>query len=95
MGALEGKIAVVTGASRGIGKGTARALGEQGCIVYVTGRTTGEGDRTIDETARLVPEAPAARWSPAFLHPLTGELGGLLDVEEFLTCGDDRGECLP
>ncbi len=57
MGALEGKIAVVTGASRGIGKGTARALGEQGCIVYVTGRTTGEGERTIDETARLVTEA--------------------------------------
>jgi NAD(P)-dependent dehydrogenase (short-subunit alcohol dehydrogenase family) len=54
---LEGKIAVVTGASRGIGKGIALALGEKGCTVYVTGRTTGEGDRTIDNTARLVSEA--------------------------------------
>lgn len=57
MGKLEGKIAVVTGASRGVGKGIALALGEQGCTVYVTGRTTGEGDRTIDTTARLVEDA--------------------------------------
>ena len=57
MAALTGKIAVVTGASRGIGKGIAIALGEQGCTVYVTGRTTGSGERTIDTTARLVTEA--------------------------------------
>ncbi len=57
MGSLTGKIAVVTGASRGIGKGVAIALGEQGCTVYVTGRTTGDGERTIDTTARLVNEA--------------------------------------
>jgi len=54
---LAGRIAVVTGASRGIGKGIALALGERGCTVYVTGRTAGEGDRTIDETARRVTEA--------------------------------------
>ncbi len=53
---LEGKIAVVTGASRGIGKGIALALAEQGCTVYVTGRTTGDGERTIDTTAREVNE---------------------------------------
>jgi len=57
MGALTGKIAVVTGASRGIGKGIALALGEQGCTVYVTGRSTGPGERTIDTTARQVTEA--------------------------------------
>ncbi|MEZ5558042.1 MAG: SDR family NAD(P)-dependent oxidoreductase [Pseudomonadales bacterium] len=57
MGRLTGRIAVVTGASRGIGKGIALALGAEGCTVYVTGRTTGDGERTIDTTARLVTEA--------------------------------------
>ena len=50
----EGRVAVVTGSSRGIGRGTAIALGEHGYTVYVTGRSTGEGELTIDATARLV-----------------------------------------
>ena len=43
MGALDGKIAIVTGASRGIGKGCALELGAAGATVYVTGRTLREG----------------------------------------------------
>lgn len=57
MGSLEGRIAVVTGASRGVGKGIAIALGEQGATVYVTGRSSGAGERTIEETARRVTAA--------------------------------------
>jgi dehydrogenase/reductase SDR family member 1 len=40
---LSEKVAVVTGASRGVGKGVAISLGEAGATVYVTGRTTQEG----------------------------------------------------
>jgi NAD(P)-dependent dehydrogenase (short-subunit alcohol dehydrogenase family) len=43
MNSLAKKVAVVTGASRGVGKGIALGLGEAGATVYVTGRTTQEG----------------------------------------------------
>ena len=52
------KTAVVTGASRGIGKGIALALGEAGATVYVSGRTVRKGSSpwpgTITETAAAV-----------------------------------------
>lgn len=56
---LRGRVAVVTGASRGVGKGIALALGEAGAIVYVTGRSepgrTTEGlPGTVSETADAV-----------------------------------------
>lgn len=54
---LSGKVAVVTGASRGIGKGIAIALGEQGALVFVTGRSRGDDGLTIDLTAREVTDA--------------------------------------
>ena len=41
---LDGSVAIVTGASRGIGRGCALELGAAGATVYVTGRTLSEGD---------------------------------------------------
>jgi NAD(P)-dependent dehydrogenase (short-subunit alcohol dehydrogenase family) len=43
-------VAIVTGASRGAGRGIARALGSHGCIVYVTGRSQKEGDASMPGT---------------------------------------------
>jgi NAD(P)-dependent dehydrogenase (short-subunit alcohol dehydrogenase family) len=55
MGSMRGKVVIVTGASRGIGKGMALALAAEGATVYVTGRTVAAGDHelpgTVGETA--------------------------------------------
>ncbi len=48
---------MVTGSSRGIGRGIAHALGEQGATVYITGRTVGSSDKSIDATAEMVNQA--------------------------------------
>ncbi|MDN5893905.1 MAG: SDR family NAD(P)-dependent oxidoreductase [Nocardioides sp.] len=44
------RVAVVTGASRGAGKGIALALAETGATVYVTGRSKNEGDAPLPGT---------------------------------------------
>ena len=57
---LSGVVALVTGASRGVGRGVAAALGEAGATVWVTGRSVRGGPATeglpgtVDDTAELV-----------------------------------------
>jgi NAD(P)-dependent dehydrogenase (short-subunit alcohol dehydrogenase family) len=64
VGALHDRVAHVAGATRGAGRGIAVALGEQGAVVYCTGRSirgapaSGAGrPETIDETAEMVTAA--------------------------------------
>jgi dehydrogenase/reductase SDR family protein 1 len=69
MPGLTDKVALVTGASRGVGKGIALGLGEAGATVYITGRTIRESSRsdglpgTIHQTA-LEAEKPGGRCIP-------------------------------
>lgn len=86
---LDGRVALVAGATRGAGRGIAVELGAAGATVYVTGRTTrarrSEYDRpeTIEDTADLVTEAggkgiavPADHLDPAQVRAVVDRVDG-------------------
>lgn len=81
---LDGKVALVAGATRGAGRGTAVALGEAGATVYCSGRSTrerrSEYDRpeTIEETAELVTAAGGAGIAVAVDHLEAGQVEALV-----------------
>ena len=84
-GPLAGKVALVSGATRGGGRGIAVALGEVGATVYLTGRSTREQrseiDRpeTIEETAELVVEAGGEGIPVAVDHLDPEQVRGLVE----------------
>lgn len=79
---LKGKVAVVTGASRGIGRGIALVLGEAGATVFITGRST-RGSTTenmagsIEETAEAVSARGGLGIAVRCNHTVDGEVEAL------------------
>ncbi|MET9144682.1 SDR family oxidoreductase [Streptomyces sp. NPDC004042] len=82
---LEGKIALVAGATRGAGRGIAVELGAAGATVYVTGRSTrarrSEYDRpeTVEDTADLVTAAGGHGIAVPVDHLEPGRVRALID----------------
>ncbi|MFJ8015651.1 SDR family oxidoreductase [Streptomyces sp. NPDC096339] len=88
---LEGRVALVAGATRGAGRGIAVQLGAAGATVYVSGRSTrgrrSEYDRpeTIEETAELVTAAGGVGIPVVADHLVPAEveaLVGRIDAEQ-------------
>ena len=84
-GSLRGAVALVTGASRGIGKGIAVELGAAGATVYCTGRSTAarrsEMNRpeTIEETFALVDAAGGRGIAVAVDHLVPAQVQALVE----------------
>lgn len=82
--ALQGKVALVAGATRGAGRGIATELGAAGATVYVTGRTTRDRQseyarpETIEETAELVTAAGGKGIAVRVDHLLQDEVRDLV-----------------
>jgi NAD(P)-dependent dehydrogenase (short-subunit alcohol dehydrogenase family) len=83
---LEGRVALVAGATRGAGRGIARMLGEAGATVYCTGRGAAgapSGGRhagrteTVEETARMVDEAGGRGVAVRVDHGVAAEVEAL------------------
>lgn len=84
---LSGKVAVVTGASRGAGRGIALVLGEAGTTVYVTGRSvrgesSGGVPGTIDQTADEVTARGGEGVAVRVDHTADAEVGALFERVE-------------
>jgi NAD(P)-dependent dehydrogenase (short-subunit alcohol dehydrogenase family) len=94
-GPLDGQVALVTGGTRGAGRGMAVELGAAGATVYVTGRTTRESRspieraETIEDTAQLVTEAGGLGVAVRCDHMVPADVAGLVRRIE-----DEQGGCL-
>jgi NAD(P)-dependent dehydrogenase (short-subunit alcohol dehydrogenase family) len=81
---LAKNVAMVTGASRGLGKGIALALGEAGATVYITGRSTAASSTeklpgTIEETADAVTALGGRGIAVRCDHTIDAEVAALFD----------------
>jgi len=80
---VKGQVAIVAGATRGAGRGIARAVGEAGATVYCTGRSV-RGNlspygrpETVDETAEMIQAAGGAAVAVRVDHTAEAEVEAL------------------
>lgn len=79
MGKLDGKIALITGASSGIGLATAQLLVDEGAFVFITGRR----QSALDDAVQLIGRSVRA---------IQGDIGNLGDLERlFQIIGEEKG----
>src|SRR5262245_66336577 len=88
---LDGRVAVVAGATRGAGRGIARGLAEAGAVVYCTGRSVRgkpsayKRPETIEETAEIITAAGGSAVAVRVDHTVEAEVEALfrrVDAEQ-------------
>jgi NAD(P)-dependent dehydrogenase (short-subunit alcohol dehydrogenase family) len=95
---LDGKVAIVTGGSAGIGLGIAKQFAEEGATVYITGRRQSELDKAVAEigSSAIAVRADASNLSDLdHLYDVVKKRSGHIDVlmlnagfYEFMALGD-------
>src|SRR5438477_12528917 len=82
---LTGQVALVAGATRGAGRGIARALGEAGAMVYCTGRSVRgkpspyKRPETIEQTAEMITRSGGTAIAVRVDHTVEAEVQALFE----------------
>lgn len=81
---LSGKVALVTGATRGIGKGIALQLAQAGALVYITGRTLKSSNNlgSLEQTANEIKDRGGVCIPVQVNHENDHEIAGLFQKIE-------------